>query len=58
MYFRNHPFYITNSSDGGYEEKTQEERYNEVIYAGAVESQNTGQFSPIASKCFFWRLIN
>ncbi|PIK48345.1 hypothetical protein BSL78_14794, partial [Apostichopus japonicus] len=32
-----HPFYITNSKNGGYAQQTELERQDEVIYAGPVE---------------------
>ncbi|KAG9510585.1 Protein Skeletor, isoforms D/E, partial [Fragariocoptes setiger] len=53
-----HPFYITDSADGGFEYKSQEDSANERIYAG-VGTKADGQLVPTAEgRLCEWHMSN
>lgn len=49
---RYHPFYITNSEEGGMGQKTDGEQQSEKVYAG-VERDSSGYLIPVAGKFTF-----
>lgn len=55
---RRHPFYLTDSSEGGFDFKTDEERMRERLFAG-VALRPDGQFVPTAEgRLCEWRQTN
>lgn len=56
---RRHPLYLTDSPDGGFNFKTDEERARERIYGGVAMRASDGQFVPTAEgRLCEWRQTN
>lgn len=54
IYFRYHPFYITDSWEGGYEQKSVEEREKQTIYAGVEFDQQEYPYPTAAGRYCEW----